>query len=93
MDNSIRDSFKLTKIFRDAASFIAAIINAQTRKNNIRVRFYEFFPNGNIVFRAYHGLDFFQIILIPIACLNDPKELEGEINKNIKRLNKIQWGK
>lgn len=51
----MRDSFKITEIFREAASSIAVAINSQTRKNNIRVKFYEFFPNGNMVFRVYYG--------------------------------------
>lgn len=89
----MRDSFKITKIFREAASFIAVAINSQTRKNNIRVKFYEFFPNGNMVFRVYYGLYFFRIMLIPIVYLNDPKKLEEEINKNITKFSKFQWKK
>lgn len=91
MENSIRDLFKLTENFRKAAAFISAVINSQTQQNNIRIRFYEFSPNGNIVFRVYYGLKFVRIMLIPITCLNDPKKIEEEIKKNIKYLNKIQW--
>lgn len=93
MEDSIRDSFKITEIFREAASSIAVVINSQTRKNNIRVRFYEFLPNGNMVFRVYYGLYLFRIILIPIVYLNDPKKLEREINKNITNFSKFQWKK
>lgn len=93
MEDSIRDSFKITEIFREAASSIAVVINSQTRKNNIRVRFYEFLPNGNMVFHVYYGLYLFRIILIPIVYLNDPKKLEREINKNITNFSKFQWKK
>ena len=93
MEDSMRDSFKITEIFREAASSIAVAINSQTRKNNIRVKFYEFFPNGNMVFRVYYGLYLFRIMLIPIVYLNDPKKLEEEINKNITNFSKFQWKK